>query len=114
MITKMVEIRDHATCIPAVAIRMVASGSMSHSLIEHAFLRRCGYPIGINLPSVVLMRLADQRANSDPYDWDDRTHRTAHDWIIDHFDDIEDGAVVDVRVILGEAEAPADPEIWTE
>ena len=42
-----------------------------------------------------------------------RTMPTAHYWIIEHFDEIQDGAVVDVRVILGETTEPAPAEIWS-
>ena len=82
MKTKMIEIRDRLTCIPALAIQMTPFGP-----VEKQFLRRCGYPMpdgradGDVLPSVVLMNLSD-------------------------------GQVVDVRVLLGEASEPVDPEIW--
>ena len=101
---KFIEIRDSMTCIPALAIRTEPSDD-----VERRFLNeRCGHPID----GVILMRLGDQRANSDPYFWADRTHTAAHEWLLGHFDEVEDGAVVDVRVILGEARQPAAPEIY--
>ena len=113
MKTKMIEIRDRLTCIPALAIQMTPFGP-----VEKQFLRRCGYPMpdgradGDVLPSVVLMNLSDQKASSDAYDWGDRTMNAAHLYIERHFDDLRDGQVVDVRVLLGEASEPVDPEIW--
>ena len=104
MIIKAIEIRDRATCIPAIAIKMSAGGP-----VEERFLWRCGYPRDGHC--VVLMRLADQRAASDAYDWADRTHKAAHLYIEKHFDELNEGAVVDVRVILGEADVPATAEI---
>ena len=107
MIIKCLEIRDNATCIPAIAIKMSAG-----SPVEERFLWRCGYPRDGQY-GVVLMRLSDQRATSDVYGWGDRTHKAAHLYIEEHFDELKEGAVVDVRVILGEADVPATPEIVT-
>ena len=105
MFMKCVEIRDHATCIPAIAFKMIAADA-----IEDSFLWCCGYPRDGS--GVVLMKLHDQRAHSDPYDWvGNRTMRVAHLWIEQWWDRIESGDVVDVRVILGETAVPASPEI---
>lgn len=106
MITKCIEVRDEGTCMPMLAIKMSAD-----STVEERFLWRCGYPRDGH--SVVLMHLSDQRASSDPYNFGGRTWRPAHSYIIDHFDELQDGAVVDVRVILGETSEPATPEIFT-
>lgn len=103
---KCFEVRDRNTCIPVLAIKMVAN-----TPVETAYLRRYGFP---KKPpyAVVMMRLDDQRASSDPYHWGDRTHQMAHNFIYDKFDDLRPGQVVDVRVILGEEKEPALPEIW--
>lgn len=106
MKTKVIEIRDNATCIPALAIKMEAA-----SPIEDKFLWRCGYPRDGS--GIVLMHLGDQRASSDPYDFPNRTMRGAHLSIIERWDELKDGDVVDVRVFLGEADTPAEAEIWT-
>jgi hypothetical protein len=108
MINKVFEVRDRATCIPVLAIKMVA-----HNPIEHTFLWSKGYPLGLDcIPSVIMMRLDDQRGSSDPYWWKDRTHQVAHNYIYDNFDNIPNGGVVDVRVILGEEKEPAAPDIY--
>lgn len=102
---KCIEIRDRMTCIPAIAIKM-----RSDDHIENRFLRRCGYSEYGD--GVVLMRLADQVAYSDPYDWDNsRTMPTSHEYIINNFDQISNGAVIDVEVLLGEKTEPSAPEI---
>ena len=111
MKTKLLEIRDEGTCIPALAMRM-----RPETLAELIYFQRCGYTSG---DGVVLMALRDQRATSDPYDWPAigfgrRTMPSAHLFIIEHFDELEDGDVVDVRVILTESTVPADPEILTK
>ena len=52
------------------------------------------------------MKLNDQRASSDPYYWGNRTMTTAHVYIEQHWDRIEDGSVIDVEFILKETKAP--------
>ena len=41
-----------------------------------------------------------------------RTMPVAHDWIINHFDELRDGAVVDVQFILLETTAPKEAELY--
>ena len=106
MIIKAIEIRDEATCVPAIAIKMAPANG-----IQDRFLWRCGYPRDGH--GVVLMRLADQKATSDAYEWGDRTQKAAHLYIEEHFNELSDGDVVDVRVVLGESDIPAAPEIDT-
>lgn len=110
MKTKMLEIRDHGTCIPAVAIKMESANE-----VEHKFLWRCGYPRDGS--SITLLRLGDQRATNDPYEWpsitgDRRTMPAAHLYILEHWEELRDGSVVDVRVYTGEATEHCSPEIW--
>lgn len=50
------------------------------------------------------------RAHYDPYDWGDRTWQVAHDYIARHWDELVDGAVVDVEYVLGETAEPKHPE----
>ena len=107
---KVLEVRDEATCIPALAIQMVADGP-----IEDRYLWRTGYPRGDSQPAIVLMHLSTQESHVDPYEWTGgRTMKAAHVWIIDHWDEISGGDVIDVRVTtLGLATKAATPEIWT-
>jgi hypothetical protein len=103
MIIKAVEIRDRHTFIPAIAIRMIAANDAQGYLMRH---------VGFHGDGVVLMRLNDQEAHSDPYDWrsGSRTMPQAHLWLLEHFDEIEDGSVIDVEYILGESSAPKTSE----
>lgn len=108
MIIKVLEIRDEGTCISALAIKMTPANP-----IEDKYLWREGYPRDGH--GVVLMKLNDQRATSDPYDWQNpRTMPNAHLYILANFDELKDGDVVDVRVILGESANAAPAEIWTD
>ena len=43
------------------------------------------------------------KASHDPYSWGDRTMYHAHLYIQDHFDEIDDGGVVDVTSVPDEA-----------
>ena len=112
---KVLEIRDEGTCIPALAIKMVADSPIEEKYLYY----RSGYPNPLehrnSRAAVVLMHLSTQEAKVDPYDWDyARTMKAAHLYITDHFDELQDGQVVDVRVTtFREATVPARPEIWT-
>lgn len=106
---KILEIRDEATCIPAMAIKMEAENSVQ----DYYLHRRSGYPRDGS--GIILMHLGSQRATVDPYDWGSlgygpRTMPYAHNYIEQHFEKLEEGDVVDVRVILGEKQAPARSE----
>lgn len=94
---KLFEIRDWGTCIPALAVRV--SGD------DGPLARRAGYGSG---KCVLLTHLGGgNRCEFDPYAWGGRTYPVVHNYIIVHWDDLVSGQVIDVRVILGEAEHPA-------
>jgi hypothetical protein len=109
MQTKVLEIRDEGTHIPALAIKMLADNSTQAWYIHG----RCGYPKDGS--SIMLMMLDDGKATNDPYEWPSlgmgsRTMGNAHNWILEHFDELADGDVVDVQFILGERERPKASE----
>lgn len=112
MKAKFLEIRDRHTFIPVVALQMkAASGNLEQFYYVHW---RSGY--AIDGSGIVLMRLSDQRAHCDPYDWGsgDRSHVVAHDYICKHFDELKDGDVIDVEFILGETEEKKISERYEE
>lgn len=103
--TRLLEIRDDGTHIPALAIRMVGANAVQAYYIHS----RCGYPKDGS--GIVLMHLDSQKATVDPYAWQalgfgGRTMGNAHDFIAKNFDQLNDGQVIDVRVILGEESEP--------
>lgn len=111
MQTKTLEIRDEGTCIPVLAIRMLPDSEASRY-----WLHRCGYPEDGR--SITVMCLNDGKATNDPYEWTalgmgPRTMPVAHSFVIDHFDELEDGAIVDVQVILRERREPKASERFT-
>lgn len=108
METKYIEIRDHATCIAAIAVTIDGDDSW--------LARRSGFSRGRRY--VLLTRLGDQRSAYDPYSWGwsagARTMTIAHLYAIENWDSIPNEGIVDVRRIVGEtdADAPSDRTIY--
>lgn len=99
MITKMFEIRDKATFMPATAVKLDSKHDQ-----EKYLLRRAGYPDGQSI--MLWFTAVGGQATSDLYDWGDRTRQVAHEYIEKNFDSLENGAVIDVEFILGEKTEP--------
>lgn len=92
MQTRLLEIRDRATLIPALAIQVSAA--------DGPIMRRAGFG---DVPMVYLLMLATQECQYDSFAWGPaRTMGVAHRYIETAFDDLADGDVVDVEFILGE------------
>ena len=101
MIAKTFEIRDRMTFIPALAVNINPDSPRQHYL-----MRRCGYPCD-GKPNVILTRLdGNGKATNDPYAWGGRTWPVAHNYIIQNWNDLSDGDVIDVEYILGESPEP--------
>ena len=108
MKAKALEIRDEGTFIPALAVDMNPSDDEQRYL-----LRRCGYACD-GRPNVILTRLdGSGKATNDPYEWGGRTYPVAHNYIIEHWDELKDGDVVDVSFILGESDKPKVSERYS-
>lgn len=103
MRTKVFEIRDRRTFIPAIAVKLMVRDELDGYL-----LHRAGYRADDG--RVLLARLVDGSGRTDPYDWHNRTMKTAHCYIDQHFDELENGAVIDVEHILGETTQPKRSE----
>lgn len=98
MTTKLFEIRDAATFIPALAILV--------SREDGYLMRRAGF----GDPCIYLIKLATEQCAYDPYTWDNRTMAVAHDYIEKHWDELRDGQVIDVQFILGETMVSKESE----
>ena len=102
MEAKTFEIRDKMTFIPILAVRLNPNTEQDRYL-----LARAGY--GKNRESqreyVQLIRIngGDGNSDCDPHGWGNRTMITAHQFIIEEWDSLASGAVIDVEYILGEA-----------
>jgi hypothetical protein len=108
METKLFEIRDKATFIPMLAIRL-----FYRSPEERFLLRRAGYAqeqitevLVDHEPYVILCQLNGDRATYDPYNWGGRTYPVAHRHIIERWATLKSGDVIDVEHILGERPSP--------
>jgi len=103
MEVKCLELRDSMTFIPVICIRPVPVNAAQAYL-----LRRDGYSGDYETEHCIIMIDAQCRGVAyDPYDWTgDRTKRTAHIYIQQHWHELRDGDVVDVQHSLGETEKP--------
>lgn len=107
MTCKTIEIRDRGTTVPALAIRLDPADERDRWL-----LARSGFG---NDPEaqgryVLLVNLVKD-APYDPYSHGPaRTLREIHQHLIEHFEDIANGAVLDVEYILGETDEPKRSE----
>ena len=119
--TKLLEIRDRNTFIPAIAIEMISRPLLGDSSVssltqcdttsDHEarryLLRRAGYADDERHPTILLTHLDGGRvAQCDVYAWGDRTWKVAHHYIEQHWHDLKDGDVICVEHILGERATP--------
>ena len=115
MQTKIFEIRDRATFIPVLAVRLQINPGSSN---EEWLLRRAGYsPEDIESGRCVLLAtLSGGTGNAlcDPYDWQSFTLTPAHEYIGSHWDELQPGQVIDAEFIRGESTAPKLSERATD
>ena len=100
--TKFFELRDEGTFVPLVAIRVRAGGGRVGALA-----RRAGYRDSVLVTSLN----GGRKAHADPYAHGGRTLVAAHHYIKEQWDRLIDGALIDVRVILGEESEPCQSEL---
>lgn len=110
MKAKLLEVRDAATFIPVLAVQL---GSEYEA--ERYLAGRAGYgrTAEAQREYVILSKLDGSGiATQGPHHWPSstRTMTVAHQYIIDHFDDLAPGAVVDVEFILGIRDTPKQSE----
>ena len=98
MEAKFLEIRDKATFMPALAVRISGDDGYIPS--------RAGY----GQPMILLHFLEHPKAHYDAYCWGDRTKHTAHRHIEKNWDSIKNEDVIDVEFILGETTEPKKSE----
>lgn len=108
MTTKLFEIRDVATTMSALAVKL--DGPRSEA--ERWLLGRAGFGTNAEDQSqyVLLLNLDGSSGtwSCDPYAWNTgaRTMPMAQQFINAHFADLESGAVVDVQFVNGETAQP--------
>lgn len=115
MDTKIFELRDRATFIPVLAVRLQINPGSSN---EEWLLRRAGYaPEDIESGRFVLLANLNGgvgHACCDPYDWGGDTFPPAHEFIARHWDELVHGQVIDAEFIRGESAVPKISERITE
>ena len=118
---KLFEIRDRATFMPVMAVRLnvrhFAERSGNEDYIETWLLQRAGYGAeainGVEStdPYVILVKLDGVEAKYDPFEWHNRrTLHVAHLHIIAHWDELKSGDLIDVEFLLGETPQPKKTE----
>lgn len=130
---KILEVRDSGTMIPVMCINMNVDPEhidvhgttpvdrvnerRERAAAQHWHLRRVGFPLD-GRPNIAMTDLnCDGGACwNDPYGWKGgtRTHPVAHNYIIDHWDELKDGDVVCVEHISGERPEPKVSERFSE
>jgi hypothetical protein len=113
MKTKVIRLLDRATDFYVLCVDMNPDPPVSdarglteiaHSMVEQNFLQRYGHSCD-GKPNIGMTHLtANGFFTNDPYGWKNvgRTYTVAHNYIIDHWDELVNGATVDVELILGE------------
>lgn len=109
METKAFEIRDAGTFIPAVAVRMVPSnyeGEGAATLYEgeRYLLRRAGFAVPNQM--LLLCQIDGGHSTYDPHLWRSMTMTCAHWHIMEHWDKLKSGDVIDVEFIRGQTDKP--------
>lgn len=105
MEVKLFEIRDRATFLPAMAIRLC-----SRTESERYLLSRAGYgSTNQSHGEYILMAQIDGgrgEISSDTYSWgkNPRTYHVAHTHIKENWDNLCSGDVIDVEFVLGETQ----------
>lgn len=101
---KIIEVRDRATFIPMLALRLDPVNESERFL---AAMAGYGTTAEDQKKYILMTPLAcGDRCEYDPYAWGGRTKLTAHEWLLQHWDEIKTGDVVDVEYILGEVAKP--------
>lgn len=99
MIVKLFEVRDSGTFLPMIAIKLNPQNEA-----ERYLLARSGY--GLTAEShqqyILMAAITDNGILTyDQYSQPNRTRQVAHDYVITHFDELQNGQVIDVEFILG-------------
>ncbi len=99
METKIFEVRDRATFLPVLAVRLAPANEQDAYL-----LMRCGYRVGTNIMLTPLS--GDRRATCDVYNHDTATLREAHEYIMNEWKNLVTGQVICLEYLRGERSTP--------
>ena len=108
--TKVLEVRDRATFMPVLAVAMCPDSEQPK---EARLLHSAGYTPETTLVMLTPLTGHPTVSSYDPHDWEgSRTLSTAHAYIEEHWAELKDGDVVDVRFILNETNAPCASDFF--
>jgi hypothetical protein len=118
MKTKVLEIRDSATCMPVLCVELIGDNRAEELILwRSGWQPRSGQDARIGGDyhgRILLVSLADvTRSSYDPYGWPEnpRTLPLAHRHITKLWATLNDGDVIDVQFLEGETASPKLAEI---
>ena len=108
MQVKVLEIRDEGTFFPMLCINL----GMADNEDQRHLLHGVGFPLDGRPNIAVTHATCSGHLTNDPYEWgpDRRTYSVSHNYIINHWDELKDGDVIDVQFILGETKVKKIPQ----
>lgn len=104
MKAKLIEVRDAATYLPVIAVKLEPANEA-----ERYMLRRAGFSAREDYVLYVPLHMA-YMPTADPNTWSDRTNSNAHKLIALMFDQLEPGDLLDIEYELGEKPTKKIPE----
>lgn len=110
MTTKILEIRDRMTLLYFLCVSLEPEDEWTRRILSHSGY---GFQPEIQRRYIVVCSLrggVNGRAHDDPYEWGDRTYKTAHLYIATNWDTLKTGDVVDVEKII-ESQSNQDGEV---
>ena len=112
---KYLEIRDRGTCVIALAFKFESVGNPKAARM----LSAAGYGLSSfdQENYVMLMNISggNCEAHTDSMKWSNyRTMTTAHRYIEDNYDDIDNGDLIDVQIILSETDTKKASQVFYE
>lgn len=100
MEAKTFEVRDRATFLPMLAVRLNPGNEGDRYLLSRTGYGRTSTEQG---RYILLTALTGGEGSYDPFGWgSNRTRKIAHQHIVENWDLLESGQVIDVQYILGE------------
>lgn len=125
--TRFIEVRDEGTQMPCMVTAVNANTLILDDRDDDAWLvQRAGWggeQVGLYFVELLVEPGCDSWAKASPYQYElhtvskgfdgSRTLRIAWTWVMQHWDEVESGDVIDVQYILGETDAPKAPgRLW--
>lgn len=110
MDTKIFELRAPATLIVLMAIKMHVYNEAERYLMTRSGYGRSNYDFNKYIMVFPIDGGGKSLATTDAYKQTIEEIRLAHMYIIKHFDELEDGQVIDVEFITGKVNYPKTPE----